>query len=107
MEYLSDKFVEFFGRDEDIDLYLELRENYSQEKAIRFYEGYYASVEMGWRGVISLKDLQEFLDNLRKFLPKKFPKKWKEGVMGFDNTIVIVWNIMQPLTFEASKKKKK
>lgn len=54
-------------------------------------------------GIISVKDYQEFLDNLRKSLPKKYRKKWSAGKPWFDNVVPMVDMGIWPMTFEQGK----
>lgn len=98
-DWLIARHLEFFGSDELISQYISSW--YKQFDKIKYIEQI-----MGWdKWVISVWDYQEFLDNLRKILPKKYRLHGTIGKPWFDNVMPMVALWMSPLTFEAAAMK--
>lgn len=103
-DWLVERFLEKFWNDELIESYLlSWRKSYDISKYITLAIG---EMEGGTEGRISIKEYQEFLDELYKILPKKFRKTWSAGKPWFKNVMPIVDLGMWPLTFEAADKKR-
>ena len=97
-DYLVARFLEMFWTDELITQYIDSsRSKFDKEKYTHLITW------VGDSGIISVKDYQEFLDNLRSTLPNKFRKKWTAGKPWFDNVMPIIDLWMGPMTFEQGK----
>ena len=87
--YLFKRFLEKFGTDEIIDLY------HTDRKA--FIEKYKNEVTDCEDGCVSLAEYQEWIELIRKLLPKKYSKR------EFDREIIVVDFVMGPMSYEAAE----
>lgn len=88
--YLFNRFLEMFGSDEEITTYINTWEFKEKKEYIK-------RVYPNSHWIISIKDYQEFLDELINTLPKKFRKKQAKKVLP------IIDLYMGPKTFELAE----
>lgn len=88
--YLFNRFLEMFGSDEEITNYINTWEFKEKKEYIK-------RVYPNSHWIISIKDYQEFLDELINTLPKKFRKKQAKKVLP------IIDLYMGPKTFELAE----
>lgn len=91
-DYLIARFLEKFGTDEIILQYIKSwRKTFDKELYMKVVDG-------NGKWVISVSDYQEFLNELRKNLPKKYNKTYKWA--GYDKVVPIVDAMFWPVTHE-------
>ena len=97
-DWLIARFLEMFWDDELVQEYID--SGYRKFNEFRLVE-----MNMNWgKWVISVKEYQQFLDNLLKILPKKYRKRWSVGRPWFKNVVPLVDMKYWPMTFEAGEK---
>ncbi len=93
-DYVVKKFVERFGTDEVVDMV-------NERRITEFHKWWGPNVASSKDGVISVKEYQDWVELVRRLLPKKYSKK------KYDMEIIVADMMYGPMTIEMRAEIKK